>query len=191
MIHIIAALDASTLGFLFDIRSMPVTFVMMGITLLGEYKVVLVAMAAVAAGLLMYRKAADVAGLLVATLGSAATTLLLKMLVARPRPEAWYQVYSEGPHWSFPSAHAALAVAFYGYILYLLLQSRNTFAHRIIIGTLAVLIPMIALSRLYLGVHYLSDVLVGLAIGAVFLFLGRAIRIHLLDYWNKTPLSLQ
>jgi undecaprenyl-diphosphatase len=103
------------------------------------------------------------------------------MLVARPRPEMWYQAYSEGPYWSFPSAHSALAVALYGYLIYILLQSRNTQTYRFIMYTFATIIPLIAFSRLYLGVHYLTDVLVGLVIGTVFLFLGRAIRNHLLE----------
>ena len=109
---------------------------------------------------------------LTAVLGSSFLTVVIKYLVARPRPDHLYWAVQEIGY-SMPSAHAAMSFAFYGFCMWLLERSDLPRAVRIIcVAVLGFLIVMIGLSRLYLGVHYLSDVLVGYSVGALALYVA-------------------
>jgi len=92
--------------------------------------------------------------------------LLLKFIFARPRPEN-INLIEEGGY-SFPSAHAMVSTAFYGFLIYLIIKSNLSKKSKIIYSVLfLILILFICLTRIYLGVHYASDV-VGGALMAVF-----------------------
>lgn len=90
----------------------------------------------------------------------------VKMIFYRPRPE-WSLVTELG--YSFPSAHAMISMVFYGYFIYFThknLKSRWKIVVEILFG---LLIFSIGVSRIYLGVHYPSDVLGGYALGFIWL----------------------
>lgn len=99
--------------------------------------------------------------------GATATTYVLKHLISRPRPVDM-AVYLEDLS-SFPSGHATIAVVFYGFIAYYVFKKIFGW-HRwlIVVGGL-LLIFLISFSRIYLGVHYLSDVIGGLLVGTLWL----------------------
>lgn len=92
----------------------------------------------------------------------------MKMLVARPRPVGEHLTYATG--YSFPSGHSMLSFLFYGFIVYLFLASGRVKRKMPVVLTAAVLVLLIGISRVYLNVHYASDVLAGFAIGAILLF---------------------
>ena len=74
---------------------------------------------------------------------------------------------------SFPSGHATIAVAFYGFIIYFLIKNVKSWNRKInIFFTGFILIILIGFSRLYLGVHFVSDVWAGYLIGAIWLIIG-------------------
>jgi undecaprenyl-diphosphatase len=103
--------------------------------------------------------------LLLTIITSEASTFLLKIIANRPRPTI--AVYLEDSP-SFPSGHATIAVAFYGFLTYLLLRRAKSKKQRAaIVSFAALMIATIGFSRLYLGVHYLSDVVAGYFIGAI------------------------
>lgn len=102
----------------------------------------------------------------------------LKLFFMRPRPTGEQLVYAGG--YSFPSGHATLAVAFYGFIIYLLLASQKNRLNRCLSGLIAVLIFLIGVSRVYLNVHYATDVIAGFILGSFFL----AVFIILLKYYK-------
>jgi membrane-associated phospholipid phosphatase len=95
---------------------------------------------------------------------------LLKMGFGRMRPleEIAYIIEKS---YSFPSAHAAIAVAYIGFFLFYLKQRQSLRKTTMVIGL--VLMTLIGLSRIYLGVHYLSDVIGGIAIGFFWLYIIR------------------
>ena len=151
------------------------THVMVIVTYLGSWPVIIAA--ALAYALLSRGSAiADMVYLLGATAGGGALSLLLKAVVHRPRPNGAL-VWVSG--FSFPSGHALLSLVFYGTLVRVLAsraQSRRRAAAVYLAGVL--LIATIGFSRLYLGVHYLTDVLASYAIGvawvsALALLVGR------------------
>ena len=102
-----------------------------------------------------------------------ALTLLsiLKNLVERPRPEVLHLVAADG--YSFPSMHSGLSVLFYGWVACILLtEGFVTGKGARLLKAGAVLLPfLIGCSRMYVNVHYCSDVLAGWFLGGCFLFL--------------------
>ena len=126
--------------------------------------------AAVASGLLAAgRRGRLMAPLWLVLLGAEATTYGLKYLVNRPRPPVLAGLAAISP--SFPSAHATVAVALYGFLALAIaagLPSRRT----MVLAGAATVILAIGASRLVLSLHYLSDVLAGYAIGGAWLLAG-------------------
>ncbi len=100
----------------------------------------------------------------VIAVGSISLNLLLKYLFNRPRPLVPHLVESYGL--SFPSGHAMISASFYGLLIYLVYKSVEEPAWRFLLITLlSLLILFIGFSRVYLHVHYATDVLAGLAAG--------------------------
>lgn len=83
---------------------------------------------------------------------------ILKVIIRRPRPIGYRLIEETG--FSFPSGHSATSLAFYGYIIYLIYKYCKSRKLKVIsITLLSTLILMIGISRIYLGVHYASDVI--------------------------------
>jgi undecaprenyl-diphosphatase len=100
----------------------------------------------------------------VAVLGNSLLNAVLKAVFQRMRPEFADPILT-APNYSFPSGHAMGSVVMYGmltYLLFILLKGR---LKRSIVVVAVTLILVIGLSRLYLGVHYFSDVLAGFMVG--------------------------
>ena len=132
-----------------------------------------------------------VIGLLVATLGSTVFTFLSKLLFHRDRP-ADILLFERTD--SFPSGHATVTVALYGFLAYLAIRFSRTFSQQVRIVLMTVFFSiLVGLSRIVLNEHYLSDVLGGYLVGALWLtvaisvteWLGASHRIN----W-KTELSV-
>lgn len=93
---------------------------------------------------------------------------LLKNILQRPRPNEFRIVEETG--YSFPSGHSMASMAFYGYLIYLIYKYvKNKYLKWTLIVLLGILICTIGISRIYLGVHYTSDVLGGFLISISYL----------------------
>jgi undecaprenyl-diphosphatase len=106
---------------------------------------------------------------LAALAGSAALNQLLKAFFARPRPYFEQPLLMESSY-SFPSGHAMESLVFYGMLAYFAVLGLQTWRARtaVVFGA-ALLVLLIGFSRMYLGVHYFSDVVAGFAAGSVWL----------------------
>lgn len=113
----------------------------------------------------------EAAGLVVSVCGSAAAAYMLKELVARARPPFPFPAYVE-TSFSFPSGHAVLSIALYAFLLWAVYEAMPPLWRKMTLSSAAVLIIAVGFSRLYLGVHYLSDVLAGYLLGGIFVLLG-------------------
>jgi membrane-associated phospholipid phosphatase len=103
----------------------------------------------------------------IASLGAVLLNEGLKLIFTRPRPTLWQSLIQETTY-SFPSGHALGSMVLYGCLAYLLAQSYPS-RSPLIYGVASVIIIMIGLSRLYLGVHYPTDVIAGYIIGFLWL----------------------
>ena len=93
---------------------------------------------------------------------------LLKNILQRPRPTEYRIIEETG--YSFPSGHSMISMAFYGYLIYLIYKYvKNKYVKWIFMALLSLLIRSIGISRIYLGVHYTSDVLGGFLISISYL----------------------
>lgn len=92
----------------------------------------------------------------------------LKEIVQRPRPEGFRLIAESG--YSFPSGHSMVAVAFYGFMIWLIMRYEEDAILRWVWSlALFFAVVMIGISRVYLGVHYLSDVIAGYCVAAAWL----------------------
>ena len=159
------AFDDAVLRWIGEHRPEALEPVMLEITFLGTGSVVL--MLVLISGLFLWLSNHKYSAilLLIATSGGILLNNLLKAGFGRPRP----QVFDWGTHavtWSFPSGHAMSAAIVYGTVAYLAARLQKRRWHRAITMFAALtLILLIATSRLYLGVHYPSDVMAGILIG--------------------------
>ena len=95
---------------------------------------------------------------------------IIKFIMQRPRPTEFRIIEETG--YSFPSGHSMVSLAFYGYLVYLIYKYiNNKHLKRTLIIILSVLICVIGVSRIYLGVHYTSDVLGGFLISFAYLII--------------------
>ena len=94
--------------------------------------------------------------------------LLLKNIIQRPRPEGYRLIEETG--FSFPSGHSMVNTAFYGLLIYLIIKNvKNQKLKYCLSLLISILILSIGFSRIYLGVHYTSDVLAGFLISIAYL----------------------
>jgi undecaprenyl-diphosphatase len=131
------------------------------VTALGYGQVVLPILAAVVFAFYLKGWRLSATLLLVSTIGGSLLTAVLKAVFERARPELFDSGYTAS-FYSFPSGHATVAVGFYG-MLTLILAYRlgGGFARWAAVAGGVLLVFLIGFSRLYLGVHYPTDVLVG------------------------------
>jgi membrane protein DedA with SNARE-associated domain/membrane-associated phospholipid phosphatase len=119
--------------------------------------------------LLVRRRALLAGGWIAAVAGGGLLDLALKRVFHRTRP-TWDLPLLTARGWSFPSGHAMGSLIAYGMLAYLLVRDAKGRRPRMAIVVGAVLLVLlIGLSRMYLGVHFLSDVLGGYAAGVVWL----------------------
>ena len=105
----------------------------------------------------------------------------LKIIVQRPRPTE-YRIINEAGY-SFPSGHSMVSMAFYGFLIYLIYKNiKNKYLKISLIVVLSLLIVMIGISRIYLGVHYTSDVCAGFLVSLSYLIIY-------INFANKLVLS--
>ena len=172
MIIFVQSLDASLLHAIVALRTMTGTSLFIAVSELGSEIAILGLTAVCALALAARARYAESVGLLVAVGGAGAAMEIIKHLVARPRPGFAYAAFFESGY-SFPSGHATESVALYCFVAYLVARlSPPGFARSAGLALLPLVAVLVSFSRLYLGVHYPSDVLAGMIIGGIFVALG-------------------
>lgn len=158
--------DAALSGWVGAQRSELATQVMLAVTMLADWRVLFPLAAIILAYLALVRQ-----GRLAAVLASAfAATLafvpVVKMLMQRARPT---QLYDGAEAFSFPSGHATHATVILGAAALLMASSLRPWLRNLVYGGVAVLILVVAVSRVYLGAHWPTDVMAGMMFGAIVL----------------------
>ena len=147
------------------------TDIMSFITFLGKHDL-LIPLNIVLILFFIYRKekwfATRIAAL---SLSSLLLMFTLKLFFQRARPDL--PVIGDVKGFSFPSGHALISVVFYGLFIHMIWHEVKSKWLRIVMVTLlSILILLIAFSRVYLRVHYASDVIAGIAVGFIWLVLS-------------------
>jgi undecaprenyl-diphosphatase len=95
---------------------------------------------------------------------------IIKSIIKRPRPSG-YRLLKIGGY-SFPSGHAMASMAFYGLLIYLSYKFiKNEKLKKLSIILNIIIIILVGISRIYLGVHFLSDILVGYSVSIIYLII--------------------
>ena len=139
------------------------------ITTFGSPLAMILLAGVVAILLAIQRRGLLLEGWLIAFLGGGVLNEALKRAIHRPRPP--HSSVLSGQSWSFPSGHAMGSLIGYGMLAYVIivLGTKDRRTRVAVILCTAVLVLAIGVSRLYLGVHYFSDVVGGYAAGALWL----------------------
>ncbi|MCL2535052.1 MAG: phosphatase PAP2 family protein [Nocardiaceae bacterium] len=135
-----------------------------------------VALAVVVAALLAWRARSPIpAVVLIGTVGAASVSCqVLKMLIGRDRPSASLQRIVETDH-SFPSGHVTGTATLLAMIVVIATAGRSRRVRAVWAVVTALVVMLVAATRLYLGVHWLTDVVGGALVAAFFATLGSAV----------------
>ena len=164
--------DSSIYNFLINLRSKPMDTFMKTITKFGNTMSVIIILAI----LVFILKKDDGYLVVMNTVCVVSANQILKHIIRRPRPDHLRLVKEKG--FSFPSGHSMVSIALYGILIYIVNKNiKNKTLKIILISLLSLLILFIGLSRIYVGVHYPSDVLSGYILATV-------ITILVIDYYN-------
>ena len=141
---------------------------MVGITELGDAAVLLPVIVAAFAWFIMRRLWLSATYWLGTVVVAQLLATVIKLTLQRPRPLA---LYAGVQQFSFPSGHAVMSTVVYGYVTWLLLRRAPAAWQRAGAMAVGALIALIGVSRVYLGAHWMSDVLGGLAFGVAWVAL--------------------
>lgn len=148
----------------------PITTIMKIFTLLGEPKTIVI-FSSIWAIYLFKKEKRELKPFCIILLMSVCFIVFLKLIFMRERPDILRLIPIDG--YSFPSGHSIISVSFYGYLMtYFIEHSKK----KILFLPGVFFILGIGFSRIYLGVHYFSDVLAGYSLGALTLGIGSLLR---------------
>jgi len=161
------AFDKSILLYLRSLHTPLRDRIMLGLTSLGEPNLLL--MLSVSLGIMLWvrQHRSEATTIAITGAGAVGLNMLLKQLFARDRPLLWERSV-DVKFYSFPSGHAMISMVVYGLLGYFL-GARFPRQRWLIYSLTVVLIAGIGLSRLYLGVHWPTDVIAGYIAGLVWL----------------------
>ncbi|MEM7136439.1 MAG: phosphatase PAP2 family protein [Myxococcota bacterium] len=164
--------DVTFLRWLESLRNPRWTALMTGVTELGGTLGVATVVVVVVVALSLSQHQREALFVLMANLGSILITKAAKAAFARARPSSEIvTAIAEARSFSFPSGHALSTMVLYGSLVIAAMAIGNRQAIRLSIVVAAVLVLGVGLSRCYLGVHYLSDVVAGWTLGFAWLSL--------------------
>jgi membrane-associated phospholipid phosphatase len=168
----VTVLDAGVATWL-HVRATPlVSNAMAAVSFLGAPTTLTVVAVAGSLLLVYQRRRAEAATLSTVVLGGNFLNFCLKHLIQRGRPVFDDPIFSL-PTYSFPSGHAMASTVFYGSLaIYASLNARQRYAANVAIAGAVFMVALVSFSRIYLGLHYLSDVMGGIAEGVAWLALS-------------------
>ena len=101
---------------------------------------------------------------------STSTMSILKNIIKRTRPDILRLINVSG--YSYPSGHSMISVCVFGYLIYYILKTyKNNYLKYLLTTILSIIIISIGISRIYLGVHYFSDIIGGYLVSSIILII--------------------
>jgi membrane-associated phospholipid phosphatase len=182
------ALDVTIGTALVALRSPSMNQTMSAVTMLGDWRFLVFATPAVM--LVLWLTKRHVSALLFAgsVIGGLGLTALLKVAVARARPDLWKDLVTETTY-SFPSGHTVMATVFFGGLVAIVFHLSSNRLWRVAAVAGAGLIDLlVAASRIYLGAHWVTDTLGGMMTGLVWVLIYSA-AVESVARSRKSPLA--
>lgn len=158
----VANADLSMHTLMKEIRNAPADELMIAITMLGDGAVLTATVAAMLLWLAWRRSYRAALAAFIVFAAAQVFVPLVKYVIQRPRP---VELLGGTESFSFPSAHATLAVVTFGLLAVLVSHAMGRWGRAVVYAACGIAATAIAFSRLYLGAHWLSDVLGGLLFG--------------------------
>lgn len=174
---IIGEIDAEIGNEFHEERRASLTWFFIAVTRLGDGWFIGLVVLAVSGYFLLKRKSWRISlwYLLTVGLGAGVLNQLMKFIFRRPRPDVSLHLIDQGGY-SFPSGHAMGSIILYGALIFLVIRlSEHQLKKVIVVSALTILIGLIGISRVYLGVHYTSDIIGGYSLGAAWVALCIAV----------------
>ena len=163
----IAWFDDSVYNFIMGLRSNPLDFILKTITRLGDTVVIMIIV--VLTLIILNKRERVILGS--STIITVTLNQTIKHILQRPRPDHLRLIKQGG--FSYPSGHSMIAVCVYGIMIYLINKKVQNKKLKITLSILlTILILAIGISRIYVGVHYPSDVLGGFILSTVILLIN-------------------
>jgi len=167
----VVQVDVRLENLLYVFRYPLLTEIFFWITLFAQWEVIVFLTLIFSLVIWLWRQPRYLIPFWITTAAASGSTVLGKLAIHRPRPIG-VAVFIEQSY-SFPSGHATMVVALYGFIAYFLFRQLQGWKSRInILFFSTLIILLVGLSRLYLGAHYLSDVIGGYFLGVMWLLVG-------------------
>jgi undecaprenyl-diphosphatase len=161
----LVVVDQWVLNHILYFRTPAVTGILIIFTRLGSWQIIAIGSLVIITCLLFKKRIDELLSFIVAILGGNLLFLIFKMAIDRviPIPET---TFIKAVGWSFPSGHAVMSVIFYGMISYFLIRETRYWKLHVLTAMVSLsVVFLIDVSRIYLQVHYLSDVIAGYAGG--------------------------
>ncbi len=165
----LAAFDLPIYRMMLDLHHPATDRLITAVTCLGDWPVLLMTTVLLVVWLVLFNRDFSAVIVAVGMSGGYLLVVLLKRLFDRPRPTPFFEAIDPLSA-SFPSAHAFLVLILYGLLVYFLLDATREGQSRfhLVLGATFVVL-LVGFSRLYLGIHWFSDVLGGFALAALWL----------------------
>lgn len=158
-------IDAAIMNFVLAFRSEKITDAFLFFTYLGNWQVIAGFSVVAVAILWLLRKKRETVFFVAVLTAAVAIRFFSKAFFHRQRPDAVFSLIPENGY-AFPSGHAVMSVIFYGVISYFIYKiCRKMWQKITLLAVFAALIFLIGFSRIYLGVHWTSDIIAGWLIG--------------------------
>ena len=170
--------DDTVRSVIHDFASPGLTALMRFVTNLGDWQVIMTATLCLFAYLWYRRDNTHILVTLVTLMGAGILDASLKLAFHRTRPDPFF--ISKPSTYSFPSGHALISLCFYGLVAGTLAHDMPAKWQRVLTWSVAsLLVAMIGLSRVYLGVHWPSDVIAGYAAALIWMGAVRVLAVQL------------
>lgn len=184
----LAAWDQRVTDYVLSYRSPGLTSYFIAVTEIGDVNGYLVILGiSVLLTILVFKRWKYIWQIVLVLALASVSNMILKRFIDRARPGIEHLVVVETL--SYPSGHAMSAMAFYGFMIYLVYHFKmHTVLKGLVIFLLALLILSIGVSRIYLGVHYPSDIVGGFIAGLIWVFFCILI-FNLIEVFRWDPLT--
>lgn len=178
-------MDRKVMRWISGLRDSAITDIFLFFTAVGSMRIIITVAAVVLIILALVKRWSAMTLIIFSVASGDLVSRILKIIIQRARPDVNFSLVARDGY-AFPSGHATNAMVFYG-ILFIVVwpYCQKRWQKYLLTGAVAVTVCMVGLSRAYLGVHWMSDVLGGWLLGGMVLLMINMLEAVFRDYFRK------